>query len=95
LHSAVFDELHLFDTYILYNINNLIKIIKSIKKMVRISPDGGKIACGSSFDGSPINMYIDDLREELSSYSTIPIYIAVFFIVFVFSMAMYLKFLRK
>ena len=36
LHSAVFDELHLFDTYILSNINNLIKIIKSIKKEVRI-----------------------------------------------------------
>ena len=36
LHSVVFDELHLFDTYILYNINNLIKIIKSIKKEARI-----------------------------------------------------------
>lgn len=31
LHSVVFDELHLFDTYTLFNINNLIKIIKNIK----------------------------------------------------------------
>ncbi len=36
LHSVVFDELHLFDTYTLLNINNLIKIIKNIKNDVRI-----------------------------------------------------------
>ncbi|MFW6174147.1 MAG: DEAD/DEAH box helicase, partial [Elusimicrobiota bacterium] len=36
LHSVVFDELHLFDTYTLYNINNLIKIWKNIKNNVRI-----------------------------------------------------------
>jgi hypothetical protein len=59
------------------------------------SPDEERIAFGSSFDGSPANMYIGDLREELSSYSTIPICIAVLFIVLVFSVAMYLKFLRK
>jgi len=31
LHSIIFDELHLFDTFTLFNINNLIKIIKNIK----------------------------------------------------------------
>jgi superfamily II DNA/RNA helicase len=36
LHSVVFDELHLFDTYTLVNINNLIRIIKNIKADVRI-----------------------------------------------------------
>lgn len=36
LHSVIFDELHLFDTYVLLNINNLIKILKNIRNDVRI-----------------------------------------------------------
>jgi hypothetical protein len=31
LHSVIFDELHLFDTYTLFNIGNLIEIMKNIK----------------------------------------------------------------
>ena len=58
------------------------------------SPDGKKIAFGSSFDGSPADIYIGDLREE-RSYFTMPVLIAVLFIVLVFSVAMYLIFLRK
>jgi len=36
LDSVVFDELHLFDTYILVNIKNLINIIKNIKQDVSV-----------------------------------------------------------
>ncbi len=36
LHSVIFDELHLFDTYTLFNIRNLIEIMKNIKSSVHI-----------------------------------------------------------
>jgi CRISPR/Cas system-associated endonuclease/helicase Cas3 len=36
LHSIIFDEVHLFDTYTLFNIKNLVKILKCIKPSVHL-----------------------------------------------------------
>lgn len=36
LHSIIFDEVHLFDTYTLFNIKNLVKILKCIKPGVHV-----------------------------------------------------------
>jgi CRISPR/Cas system-associated endonuclease/helicase Cas3 len=36
LHSIIFDEVHLFDTYTLFNIKNLVRILKCIKPSVHV-----------------------------------------------------------